>query len=86
MGADGPQEDAQQDEHEGTPRGMKRHERARLSARRPAGQRERQRHPDQERKGGLNQVMERAANPINMALMVGEELPERAVWPRPGHP
>ncbi len=44
-----------------------------------AGERERQRDADQKRERGLDQIVQRAAGPFDVRLMIGEELPELAV-------
>ena len=44
----------------------------------PAGDRVRQRHTHQEREAGLNRIVQRAAGPIDVRLVVGQEAPEAA--------
>ena len=57
----------------------------RLAPGEPVGQRERQRHADQERERRLNQVVQRAADPFHVRLMMAEQLPDSLTWQFIGH-
>jgi len=58
----------------------------RLAARAAVRQRKRQRRPHEKGKGRLDQIMQRAANPLDVTLMVRQKVPERAAALRRCHP
>ena len=76
---------AEEHERERAPDSMAQHRTERTSFRLPAGDRERQSHADEERERRLDQVVQRAADPRDMALMMAEERPEAAVRQGGGH-
>ena len=71
--AHGAQEDSQQDQGERPPEGMVDLLRFALAACRSAGQRERERHSHQKRERRLNHVVERAALPADVALVMAHK-------------
>ena len=64
---------------------MPRHSALRLSSSQPAGQRERQSHADQEQERRLDHVVEHAADPFHVRLVMAEEFPDRVPGHRAGH-
>ena len=72
------QEDTERDEHDRSPEGMTKQRSRALSLGLAARHRKRQGHADQKRERGLDQVVQRAAGPVDMRLVIGQE-PEIAL-------
>ena len=70
------QEDAQRDQQERTPDGVRPHLAERAAFGQPAGNRVGQRHAHQKRERRLNHVVQRAAGPLHVRLVVAQETPE----------
>ena len=76
------QEHAQQDEDERPAHRMPGHRGPGLPLRGPASDRVREGDADEERKGRLNQIVQRGADPFDVALVPGEKFPESTRWHR----
>ena len=64
---------------------MQTHPHLALPARDPAGDGERQRHADHERERGLNQVVQRTTDPLDVGLVMAKKFPKAAFRQRFRH-
>lgn len=75
---DAAEENAEKDQEEGTPDGVTEHFGKGMTLGEAAGDGERERDADHKGEGGLDEVVERATDPFDVGLLVGEECPELA--------
>lgn len=76
--ADAAEENAEEDQEERTPEGVRKHFAEAMIFRDAAGDGKGEGDADHEGEGRLNKIVERAANPFDVRLLVGEKFPEGA--------